>query len=114
MIKINITKITNLRIFLNSNYISHNSKKKARHDSDQTIDFFLSQTEGDGEGVLQSMLLNHVTAVRRPRVFMSTVRVIQLLMVPGASPSTLLTSDSGLNQKPHGLRPNAYTTRPCG
>ncbi len=43
------------------------------------------------------MLLN---PVRRPRLFMSNV--IQLPTVPGAPPSTLPTSDSGSNQKPHG------------
>ncbi len=49
------------------------------------------------------MLLN---PVRRPRLFMSTV--IQPPTVPGASPSTLLSSDSGSNQKPHCLWPNTH------
>ena len=49
------------------------------------------------------MLLN---PVRRPRLFMSTL--IQPPTVPGASPSTLPTSDSGSNQKPRGLWPNAH------
>ena len=49
------------------------------------------------------MLLN---PVRRPRLFMSTL--IQLPTVPGASPSTPPTSDSGSNQKPRGLWPNAH------
>ncbi len=49
------------------------------------------------------MLLN---PVRRPRLFMSTV--IQPPTVPGASPSTLPTSDSGSNQKPRVLWPNAH------
>jgi hypothetical protein len=53
------------------------------------------------------MLLN---PVRRPRLFMSTV--IQPPTVPGASPSTLLTSDSGSNQKPRGLWPNAHPLDP--
>ncbi len=44
--------------------------------------------------------------VRRPRLFMSTI--IQPPTVPGASPSTLPTSDSGSNQKPRGLWPNAH------
>ncbi len=48
------------------------------------------------------MLLN---PGRRPRLFMSTL--IQPPTVPGASPSTPLTSDSGSNQKPRGLWPNA-------
>jgi hypothetical protein len=46
------------------------------------------------------MLLN---LVRRPRIFMSTV--IQPPTV--GSLRTQLTSDSGSNQKPHGLWPNA-------
>jgi len=49
------------------------------------------------------MLLN---PVRRPRLFMSTL--IQPPTVPGASPSTPPTSDSGSNQKPRGLWPNAH------
>ena len=77
--------------------------KKARRDSDSgpagwiPIFFFWVRL------MKTKLLLN---PVRRPRLFMSTV--IQPPVVPGASPSAPLTSDSGSNQKPHGLRLNAH------